>query len=142
MKPIIVISILMSLIVEPSAQQFVCHVNKYAFKQDALPFGVMTDTDIRIELDFDSAIIMIFDEEPIRMRFQELQSRAENNGELKRLSATWPDGKRCFVHLFVRNEAIESVEIKCSKATFMYLVSKSEIVSRDKNEDEKKAESN
>ncbi len=128
MRPIIIISIVMLFIVELSAQQYNCHVNKYAFKQDALPFGMMTDIDIRIKIDFDSTYITIYDTEIIQMRFQELQSRNENNGVLKRLSANWPDGKRCFIHLFIRNDAIESIEIKCSKATFMYLVSNSESV--------------
>jgi hypothetical protein len=128
MRPTIIISIVMLFIVELSAQQYDCHVNKYAFKKDALPFGVMTDIDIRIKIDFDSSYIAIYDTELIQMQFQELQSRESNNGVLKRLSANWPDGKRCFIHLFIRNEAIESIEIKCSKATFMYLVSKSEPV--------------
>lgn len=120
---IIFVAIVCVSVVDLSAQHYDCHVDKFAFKQDALPYGTMSETNIRIVIDFDSSYIKIFEKEDIFMYFEELQSREVNNGVLKRLGAFWPDGNRCFVHLFLRNDIIESVEIKCLKASFMYVVS-------------------
>lgn len=122
MKSIFIYVLLVLLVVvDASAQRYICDVNKFAIKNDALPYGTMNDTDIKIVIDMDSAILTIHDKEIIVLHFDVLQSRVSNNGVLMRLGSLWADGNKCFIQLFIRDEKPESIEIKCLNGSVMYL---------------------
>ena len=104
------------------AQSYSLKTEKFAFKHDAYPYGQLKNVDIDITLDMDSKKLIVHGDSINEYDFQFLNEQPFENGSIIRLESKYTDNKRCLIVIYKHDTLIESIEFKCVKVSFKYLL--------------------